>query len=352
MQLGVRQINRAAGVGDRMLELIFEDTKGLPAAGVDAVGELARRGVDVLAGEYHSLVANAVLPEVDRLGLPFVCASATLDAITGRRARRVFRLAPPQSYSWRAYASYLAATGMSRVFAVIEHGTYWEAGAAIIESRLAESGIPFTRLPINSERGMVGAIDGLQASIAAVPPPHMLLLLVSRPDHLRAIVDELRNRRVNSPSLILGDPAGRTIFRDWWEAVGADASGIPFLAYERPGRLTARGAGAARDFETAYGREPSFVALEGYDAILVLAAAARAAGSVDPAAVCHALRHTAVEGTRGTIAFSTEPVGVVHQQWKWPPTCVVVFRAGGQRFSSSEVLWDAEPPSPRPMASG
>ena len=153
-------------------------------------------------------------------------------------------------------------------------------------------------------------------------------------------------------SWVLGDPAGRTIFQDWWEAAGADASGIPFLAYERPGRLTARGERAARDFETEYRREPSFVALEGYDAILVLEAGARAAGSVDPAAVCHALRHTAVQGTRGTIAFSTEPAGVVHQQWKWAPTCVVVFRAGRQRFSSSELLWDAERSSPRPMESG
>src|SRR5438876_1208571 len=261
MQLAVRQINDAGGVGRSMLDLVFEDTQGLPAAGLDAVDRLARQGVDVLAGEYHSMVANAVLAEVDRLRLPFVCASATLDAITARRLSRVFRIAPPQSYGWRAYASYLVATGMSRVFAVIEHSTYWEAA-------------------------------------------------------------------------------------------GADGSGIPFLAYERPGRLTARGERAARDFATAYGREPSFVALEGYDAIVVLDVGVRAAGSVDPAALCHALRHTAIQGTRGTIAFSTEPAGVVHQQWKWAPTCVVAFRAGRQRFSSSELLWDAERSSPRPMESG
>ena len=352
MQLAVRQINNAGGVGCRVLELIFEDTSGLPAAGLDAVDKLARREVDVLAGEYHSMVANAVVAEVDRLRVPFVCASATLDAITARRLRHVFRIAPPQSYGWRAYASYLAATGISRIFAVIEHGTYWQAGAAVIESRLLESGISFTRLWIDSEDGIAGAIDGIQASIGGVPTPHMLLLLVSRPEHLRSIVHEVRKRRLNSPSLILGDPAGRTIFHDWWDAAGADAIGIPFLAYERPGRLTARGESAARDFETEYGREPSFVALEGYDAVVVLEAGVRAAGSVDPAAVCHALRQTEVQGTRGTIAFSTEPAGVVHQQWKWAPTCVVAFRAGRQRLSSSELLWDAEPSSPRPMELG
>src|SRR5438128_8361299 len=93
MQLAVRQINNRGRFGRRMLDLVFEDTKGLPAAGLDAVDKLARQEVDVLAGEYHSIVANAVVAEADRLRLPFVCASATLDAITARRVRHVFRIA-------------------------------------------------------------------------------------------------------------------------------------------------------------------------------------------------------------------------------------------------------------------
>ena len=93
-------------------------------------------------------------------------------------------------------------------------------------------------------------------------------------------------------------------------------------------------------FEREYGREPSFVALEGYDSILVLAAAIKEAGSIDRADVCHALRHIGIPGTRGVIQFATESDGVVHQQWKWAPTLVTAFAHPYQRFSDCDILWE------------
>jgi len=342
MRLATRHINDAGGVSGRTLELIFEDTSGLPAAGLAAVARLRQQGVHALAGEYHSVVANSILDEVEHQGLPFVCASATFDEITSRRLSRVFRLAPPQSYGWRSYASYIVSAGVSHVLAVMENSQYWKAGAGVMESRLNESGIPFTRLEIDSKGGVVEAIERARASMSKLREPYMLLLLVGYPENLRSVLDQLRLQRLVTPSLILGDPAGRTIFEDWWEVAGADAAGIPFLAYEQPRKLTERGESAARDFEREYGREPSFVALEAYDSMLVLEAGIKAAGSIDPADVCYALRHTETKGTRGTIRFSTEPQGVVHQQWRWAPTCVVAFQHAYQHFSESDVLWEAE----------
>jgi hypothetical protein len=96
------------------------------------------------------------------------------------------------------------------------------------------------------------------------------------------------------------------------------------------------------DFEKRYGREPTFVALEGYDAILVLARAFGDAGTTEPEKVLNALRQVGREGTRGTIGFSTEPTGVVHQQWKWPPVSVVAYSSAHQVLSRADVLWDAE----------
>lgn len=342
MRLATRHINNAGGVGGRTLELIFEDTSGLPAAGLAAVARLKQQGVHALAGEYHSVVANSILDEVEHQGLPFVCASATFDEITSRRLSRIFRLAPPQSYGWRSYASYIISAGVSHVFAVIEDSLYWKAGVRVIESRLSEAGIPLTRLQIGSENGVVQAIEGVRASMSRLRAACMLLLLVGYPENLRSVLNQLRLHHLVTPSLTLGDPAGRTIFGDWWQVAGADAVGIPFLSYERPSQLSDRGESVAKDFEREYGREPSFVALEGYDSMLVLEAAVKSAGTMDPADVCYALRNIETEGTRGTIRFSTEPHGVVHQQWRWAPTCVVAFRHAHQPFSMSDILWDAE----------
>jgi len=54
------------------------------------------------------------------------------------------------------------------------------------------------------------------------------------------------------------------------------------------------------------------------------------------------LRRIEFEGTRGIIRFSTEPAGVVHQQWKWAPVCILAYRHARQAFSEADVLWDAE----------
>src|SRR5258708_33387925 len=72
-----------------------------------------------------SVVADAVVDPVQRSGLPFVCASATLDNITAQRLGFVFRLAPPQSYGRAIYADFLASEGFQHVVALQEDNFYW-----------------------------------------------------------------------------------------------------------------------------------------------------------------------------------------------------------------------------------
>jgi ABC-type branched-subunit amino acid transport system substrate-binding protein len=115
MSLAVQQLNGSGGVLSNELTLLFEDTHGRPEAGIAAVQRLLDDRVHAFAGEFHSVVADAVVDPVQRSGLPFVCASATLDSITARRLGFVFRLAPPQSYGWAIYADFLASEGFQHV---------------------------------------------------------------------------------------------------------------------------------------------------------------------------------------------------------------------------------------------
>ncbi len=62
-----------------------------------------------LAGEYHSVVARAAAARADALGLPFLCSSAVLDALTEQPTEWVARLAPAQSHGWPVYAEFLPA---------------------------------------------------------------------------------------------------------------------------------------------------------------------------------------------------------------------------------------------------
>jgi ABC-type branched-subunit amino acid transport system substrate-binding protein len=130
LDLGVHEVNDAGGIAGRPLELVVRDTAADPQRAAAAVAELARLGVAALAGEYHSVVARAAAARADALGLPFLCSSAVLDALTEQPTEWVARLAPAQSYGWQIYADFLLGAGYSRIAVAAESSVYWASGRA------------------------------------------------------------------------------------------------------------------------------------------------------------------------------------------------------------------------------
>src|SRR4051812_2573341 len=140
LELAVRDFNVAAGFGGRPLELVVRDTAADPRRAATAVDELARLGVVALAGEYHSVVARAAAARADALGVPFLCSSAVIDALTEQPTAWVARLAPAQSRGWRIYADFLLSAGHRRIAVVAETSVYWAAGTRILRDHFAAHG--------------------------------------------------------------------------------------------------------------------------------------------------------------------------------------------------------------------
>src|SRR5688500_3341647 len=140
LELAVREVNDAGGIAGRPLELVIRDTAADPQKAAAAVDELARLGVTALAGEYHSVVARAAAARADALGLPFVCSSAVLDALTEQPTKWVARLAPAQSHGWSIYADFLRGAGHSRVAVAAASSAYWASGTRILRHCLASRG--------------------------------------------------------------------------------------------------------------------------------------------------------------------------------------------------------------------
>jgi len=341
MQAAVQTINDAGGMLGTSLELVFRDTGGTPPTALAAVEALRHEGIVAFAGEFHSVVADAIVEPIQQAGIPFMCASATLDAITARRLDCVFRLAPAQSYGWRIYADFLVAEGFRQVVALTDPSVYWEAGARVLERRLVAAGVRFSQLTVPPEASVTACVKQIAGLVAAASGPHMLLLLVAYPEPVHSLVHELYHHGLRPPRLYLGDPAGRAAFADWWVVAGAEATQMPFLAYIRSDHLTTAGERMRDQLTQQRGQEPTFVAFEGYDSVWALAQAINAAGSTGATEIAAALRRIAVQGTRGSIRFTTSTEAVVHQQWTWPPVCVLAFHEPDQPFSTAAVLWDA-----------
>jgi Periplasmic binding protein len=146
LELAVGEANDAGGIVGRPLELVVRDTAADPRRAAAAVDELARLGVAALAGEYHSVVARAAAARADALGLPFLCSSAVLDALTEQPTEWVARLAPAQSRGWKVYADFLLSAGHRRIAVAAEPSVYWASGARILRDYLAPRGGTVTEL--------------------------------------------------------------------------------------------------------------------------------------------------------------------------------------------------------------
>ena len=176
LELAAREVNDGGGIAGRPLELVVRDTAADPQRAAAAVDELARLGVAALAGEYHSVVARSAAARADALGLPFLCSSAVLDALTDQPTDWVARLAPAQSHGWRIYADFLLAAGHSRVAVAAEPSVYWASGHRILRDHLAPRG---------------GSVSGL--GLRTLSP--------------ESLCDELVNRRATALLLLVGHPS-------------------------------------------------------------------------------------------------------------------------------------------------
>ncbi|MFI6014345.1 ABC transporter substrate-binding protein [Streptomyces sp. NPDC051243] len=313
LELAVRDVNDAGGIGGRPLELVVRDTAADPQRAAAAVDELARLGVAALAGEYHSVVARAAAARADALGLPFLCSSAVLDALTEQPTEWVARLCPAQSHSWQTYADFLLDAGHGRIAVAAQPSVYWASGVRILRDCLAPRGGTVIELDA-SALTPTAVCDELVGSGATA-----LLLLVGHPDPAVPIVRSVR-RDPRLAEIMIGAPAGQPEFAEWATALGGDGAGIPFLRY-LPERLSPLGARVETALRERLAEAPSFVAFEGYDSVVVLADVLRSHGP-DRARIAEAWASVAVEGTRGKIRFSRAP-GVSAWQWVWPPVQVV-----------------------------
>jgi ABC-type branched-subunit amino acid transport system substrate-binding protein len=313
LELAVRDVNDAGGIAGRPLELVVRDTAADPQRAAAAVDELARLGVAALAGEYHSVVARSAAARADALGLPFLCSSAVLDALTEQPTDWVARLAPAQSHCWQIYADFLLSAGHRQIAVAAEPSVYWAAGTQILRDYLAARGGTVIEL---DARGLAAAAlcDELAGSRATA-----LLLLTGYPEPAASIVTSVRHDQ-RLAEIMIGAPAGQPEFPGWAKLLGGDGAAIPFLRY-RPERLSPLGARVETALRDGLAEAPSFVAFEGYDTVTVLASVLRSGGA-DRARIAGSWPRVAVEGTRGQIQFSRTP-GISVWQWAWPPVQVV-----------------------------
>ncbi len=297
-QAGINEINSRSNTVT--ITPLIRDTAGNPDLASQMVRSLKQEGVEVLAGEYHSVVARSVSEVATELELPYLCSSAVLDKLIDVPSNWVARLSPPQSIGWSVYADYLSSQGHKQIATLYSDSLYWTQGMKTLQTQLAKRGGNLTAFEY-SDSGFLELQRFLLNGGAS-----SALLLLGHPDPIVSVLRSLRSE-ASLQHILIGTPAGQSELTLWQDELGTLGNEVPFLQY-LPQSLSSVGEMASKNLSLNACSTPPFVYLEGYDSALVVADLLSKPLNSKPWASVSA------DGTRGYISFAFDPNRNI---WQW-----------------------------------
>jgi len=141
MELAIEEINAAGGVDGRMLEAIIYDTEGDPSKAVSSAGKLINRDrVTAIIGPSLTPTTLAVVPMVDRAGLPFISCAAG-NKIVEPIKPWVFKTAQSDIQAVSAIYKDLKKRDISRVALITVANAFGESGKEQLLGQAPDFGI-------------------------------------------------------------------------------------------------------------------------------------------------------------------------------------------------------------------
>ncbi len=343
MIVAVEELNAAGGILGQKIELIIEDTSGVPEKGVAVYERLtSKENVVAVTGSAHSAVCAAVGPVAHKTGVPFVAGECWSDNVTGAQIPEVFRITVANSLVYSVAADWVKAAGFKHV-AIIGENSDWGLGVIdVFKKNLDGTGAKVTSF--TAERTLTDFTPQLLQIKRAEPKPDLLIAGFTGAGLLQMLRQSYDLGLAPSSDTAIFAAGADVLEPEFWKTMGSDGVyviGNPAGLPGKPDTPLSRSFGTA--YQKATGRPANAVAMEGYDGIMVIAEAIKAAGSSDSQAITATLRDLRWEGTRGTIYFSKdkEPAWMF-QQWPEVPIFVIQYDKADQAPGDAQILWPAK----------
>ena len=340
LEWAVADFNAAGGVLGKQIELIVEDTQGRPPTGATVVEKLITQNkVVAAAGEYHSSVCKAEIEVFHQHGIPFVIGSCWSDSLTKAGYDEVFRTSVYSSKLAENMVAVMAANGIKKAASLVEDTDYGIGIAKNIENAIKKlnADIDFQYEVVEkTSKDFVPILLKYKTQVK----PEVLIVAVTQPGGFLILKQAHEIRFAPSrETLYLDGTCTAQNDKVFWEAV-KDAGNYVLMScpYSPSVKLTDLGEKIKQRYVSQFDRQPNYLPLQGYDAMLSLLTAINNAGSTDSKAIIKALQALKITGTRGDIEFSQED-GVWHHQWKAVPTFIFQYTEVGQSAGDAAVLF-------------
>lgn len=314
LDIAKKMINDQGGVLGRPIELVYEDTQGIPEKARAAAEKLITKdGVVAITGEHQSSSALAAIEVAHRYHIPYLNSNAWADAIREKGYPEVFN---PGNYNTRvasAVADVMANLKVKKIVAIAENTDYGLGLSKLIQEFLKEKapGVDYRYITVDrAGKDFLPVILPLRTD----PPDAIVQLLL--PPAAYTMINQLHEQGVApSKKTWLYEASGVADYPDFWKNVLDSAKGmLTFGLYHPDMPLLSLGQTVAKAYQANTNRPLNRLMFQGADSLFLITEAIKAAGSTDPDKVIAALQKIEWVGTRGTVKFSQEK-GYKYQQW-------------------------------------
>jgi branched-chain amino acid transport system substrate-binding protein len=341
VEVAAKIINDAGGVLGRQIELVFEDTQGIPEKARAAVEKLITSDkVVAIIGEHQSSNVLAAIEVAHRYHVPYINTNGWTDAIREKGYVEVFN---PGNYNSRvaiAMADTMKALGAKRVVAFCENTDYGVGLAKLLGAQLAERapGVEYKYETLDrAGKDFLPALLPLKAN----PPDAVIEIML--PPAAYIVLNQLYEQGIApSAKTYLYDASGIADYPDFWTNVSDAAKNmLVFGLYHPKMTLPDLGKKVAADYTAKTKNQPSRLLFQAADSLFVVAEAIKAAKSTEPDAMIKALEGLKWAGTRGEVSFSSEKAGYRHHQWLDIPYLTFQITAVKQPIADTKIVQDA-----------
>jgi branched-chain amino acid transport system substrate-binding protein len=315
VEVATKILNDAGGVLGRKVELIFEDTQGIPEKARAAVEKLITRDqVVAIVGEHQSSAALAGIEVAHRYHIPYINTNGWSDVIREKGYPEVFNPGVFNSRVAIAVADTMKSLGAKHVVAFCENTDYGVGLAKLIGK---QNGERTTGIEYKYETLDRAAKDFLPAILPLKANPPDVVVEIMLPPAAYILLNQLNEQGVApTKKTLIYDASGIADYPDFWQNVGDAAMDmLVFGLYHPKMALPELGKKVAADYTAKTKASPNRLLFQAADSVFLVAEAIKNAKSTKPADMIKALEATKWSGTRGEVTFSSEKSGFKYHQW-------------------------------------
>jgi branched-chain amino acid transport system substrate-binding protein len=300
-EMAQASINEAGGINGRPVEIMFADDEGKIVSVKPAFDKLMAARPVMLVGGYASDPTYKMAKMAEKKNIPFLICTASVDKITQRGWKNIYRLNPPISEYTKGLEDFWTKIFKPKSMAIINENSMFGTNGAIRMIEFCREKAIEIRAHINYDKKMAanpGYLTSLLAPLTEEPPD--VIYMVAYLNDAVALVKQLRALNINS--LLCGGAGGFTL-EEFVKRVGGSANNL----------LTAslwsehvRYPGAAEyyaKYSELYDKSPDYHGAEAYSALLVAAEALKRSKSFSPQAVRDALNQIYMMTPFGPVKF-------------------------------------------------